>query len=82
MRHTTRKLFYSSEDWKLMQSAHLGASKLLHRSAHTHEDANRLARRVMLLFDAGLRDQKVMAKVAAHQERIACLIESDRIGSA
>ena len=78
MRHITRKHFYTSEDWKLMQAAHLSASRLLHRSAQTHEDANRLARRIMMLFDAGLRDQKVMAKVAAHQEQIASLIDARR----
>ena len=78
MRHLTRTHFYTSEDWKLMQAAHLSASNLLDRSAHTHEDANRLARRVMMLFDAGLRDQKVIAKVAAHQEQIASLIAARR----
>ena len=76
----SRQLFYSREDWDLMQAAHVHASSLLHRSARDHKDADRLARRVMLLFDRGMRDMDIIAKVAAHQEHMAAMIvaQSDR----
>jgi len=62
-----RKLIYSSEDWNLMQRALLKATQKLHR-AQGHEDTDRLARRVMTLFDQGLRDAEVIARTAANQE--------------
>ena len=43
-----KKLFYSSEDWNLMQRAHLRASKQLQRCPKSHENADRLARRASL----------------------------------
>ncbi len=72
-----RKFFYSSEDWNLMQSALLRASKKLHRD-QGHEDTDRLARRVMALFDQGLRDAEVIASTAANQEILIAKIVSLR----
>jgi hypothetical protein len=78
-------LIYSSEDWNLMQSALFKATKKLHR-AQDHEDADRLARRVMTLFDRGLRDIDVIARAAAHQEiliaKIVSLRSSERAADA
>ncbi|MBB3147268.1 hypothetical protein FHS21_003684 [Phyllobacterium trifolii] len=68
-----RKLIYSSEDWNLMQNALLTATKKLHR-AYGHEDTDRLARRVMTLFDRGLRDVEVIASAAAYQEVLVARI--------
>jgi hypothetical protein len=72
-----RKLIYSSEDWNLMQSALFKATKKLHR-AQDHEDTDRLARRVMTLFDRGLRDINVIARAAANQEILIARIVSLR----
>jgi hypothetical protein len=72
-----RKLIYSSEDWNLMQHALRIATKELHRS-QGHEDADRLARRVMTLFDHGLRDPEVIARAAANQEMLVAKIASLR----
>jgi hypothetical protein len=72
-----RKLIYSSEDWNLMQSALLKASKKLHRT-QGHEDMDRLARRVMTLFDQGLRDVDIIARTAANQELLVAKIASLR----
>jgi hypothetical protein len=70
-----RNFFYSSQDWNLMQAALVQATKELQRSSN-HEHADRLARRVMTLFDQGLRDETVIAAAAAHQERLIARIVS------
>ena len=76
-----RNLIYSSEDWNVMQSALLTATRKLYRD-QGHEDTDRLARRVMTLFDQGLRDAEAIARAAANQEiliaRIASLRSSER----
>ena len=72
-----RKLIYSSEDWILMHSALLNASKKLHRD-QGHENTDHLARRVMTLFDQGLRDAEVIALTAANQEILIAKIASLR----
>jgi hypothetical protein len=72
-----RQLIYSSEDWNLMQTALLTATKKLHR-AQDHEDSDRLARRVMSLFDRGLRDPDIIARTAANQEMLVVKIASLR----
>lgn len=77
MRHL-RKLFYSSEDWHLMQRAHLRASRQLQRCPKSHEDAGRLARRVMTLFDEGLRDEDAIVSAAVFQEHLVTEIMTNR----
>jgi hypothetical protein len=72
-----RKFFYTSEDWNLMQRALLAAASKLHRD-QGHEDTDRLARRVMTLFDRGLRDAEVIARTAANQEILIAKIVSLR----
>jgi hypothetical protein len=72
-----RTLIYYSEDWNIMQSALLKATKKLHR-AQDHEDTGRLARRVMTLFDQGLRDVDVIARAATNQEMLVAKIASLR----
>ena len=58
---------YNSYDWSIMERAHERASQILKRPKK-HEDADRLSRRVMGLFDHGIRDVEVIAKIAAAQE--------------
>ena len=53
-RHRLKKLIYSSQDWSVMQTALLLASKQF--EPPNYPNADRLARRVMTLFDGGLRD--------------------------
>jgi hypothetical protein len=80
MPHRMRKPFYSTEEWRLMQAAHRVASNELGRSASSHENADRLARRVIVLFDRGLRDQAALAAAAASLERLASAIVARREG--
>jgi hypothetical protein len=62
-----RTLFYSSDDWNIMETALLRASKKLNRSKdHVHTD--RLARRVKIFFDRGLVDPDAIASAAVNQE--------------
>ena len=72
-----RNLIYYSEDWDVMESALLKATRKLHR-AQGHEDTDRLARRVMTLFDQGLRDAEIIARAAANQEMLIANIASLR----
>lgn len=72
-----RNIIYYSEDWDVMESALLKATRKLHR-AQDHEDADRLARRVMTLFDQGLRDAEIIARAAANQEMLIANIASLR----
>ncbi|PSH70302.1 hypothetical protein CU102_04290 [Phyllobacterium brassicacearum] len=62
---------YSTRDWDLMNRAHKRASLLLRRSSSKHEHANRLARKVMDLFDKGMRDEDLISKTAAQLEQEA-----------
>ncbi|NTS31351.1 hypothetical protein HQ945_08800 [Phyllobacterium sp. BT25] len=62
-------IFYSSQDWSLMQTALLKASRELGRSPKG-KLAERLARRVMTLFDQGMRDDEAIASAAAYQEKL------------
>ena len=71
-RHRLKKLIYSSQDWSLMQTALLLASKQLGPAKYPYAD--RLARRIMTLFDRGLRDAETLASAAAHQERLIAQI--------
>lgn len=59
---------YSGRDWDLMNRAHKRASLLLRRSSSTDEYANRLARKVMDLFDKGMRDEDLISTIAAQLE--------------
>jgi hypothetical protein len=59
------KLTYSEEDWCVMQKAHIKACELLGQPS---TNAERLAKTVMKLFDAGERDVKIIAAMAAHRE--------------
>ena len=68
MLHLISKNVYSGEDWKLMQNAHAEASALLDRDPYSDINANRLARIVMRLFDQHMRDEKMMATLAAREE--------------
>ena len=78
MLHLVNQLTYSSHDWDVMQCAHAKASELLGRCPSTHENANRLARTVMKLFDRGLRDAEVLAWIAANEETVASNIARER----
>jgi hypothetical protein len=71
-RHPIRKLYYSSQDWNLMQHALLLASKQLGPSKYPYAD--RLARRIMRLFDQGSHDAQAIASAAVHQERLIAQI--------
>lgn len=73
-----KKHFYSSEDWNLMQRAQLRASMQLQRCPKSHEHADRLARRIMTLFDEGLRDEDAIVLAAVFQERLVTEIATDR----
>ncbi len=59
---------YVSADWAFMERAHARASQILNRDPMTDEHADQLARRVMGLFDHGMRDEEVIARIAAAQE--------------
>ncbi|PSH65334.1 hypothetical protein [Phyllobacterium sophorae] len=72
---------YTTEQWDLMQRAHVKASEMLGRCSHSHEHANRLARTVMKLFDQGLRDDLIIAARAVEQEVTATRIASERDSS-
>ncbi|TXR46272.1 hypothetical protein [Phyllobacterium endophyticum] len=67
------KLQYTCEDWNVMQSALFRASKQLQRSQN-HEFTDRLARRIMTLFDQGVRDEEVLALAAMEQEELLAKI--------
>jgi hypothetical protein len=64
-----------------MQRAHAKASELLGRCPSTHENANRLARTVMKLFDKGVRDAEVLAWIATNQETVVSNITLERRNS-
>ncbi|WP_457302163.1 hypothetical protein [Phyllobacterium sp. P5_D12] len=72
-----RNIIYYSEDWDVMESALLKTTRKLHRAQH-HEDTDGLARRVMTLFDQGLRDPEIIARTAANQEMLIANIASLR----
>jgi hypothetical protein len=74
-----RNFIYSSEDWTVMQAALLKASRRLHRGP-SDKYADRLARRVMTLFDQALHDENAIASTAMHQERLITRILSLRQG--
>ncbi|WP_271896352.1 hypothetical protein [Candidatus Phyllobacterium onerii] len=73
-------LIYSTEDWATMQTAHRMASAILNRDPTTHENAERLARCIMKLFDQGMRDAKDIALKAAEQEASVSAIGDERDG--
>ena len=72
-----RNFIYYSQDWNVMERALLKARRKLHR-AKGNKDMDRLARRVMTLFDQGLRDADVIARTAANQEILIANIASLR----
>jgi hypothetical protein len=74
-----RNFIYATDDWTLMQGALLKASRRLHRGP-SDKYADRLARRVMTLFDQGLRDENVIASAAVRQERLIARMLSLRQG--
>lgn len=80
MPRTIKKLFYTRDDCRLMHAAHLTASRELGRSA-SDENADRLAHRVITLFDRGLRDEESLAHAAAYMERLAAAIVARRAGA-
>jgi hypothetical protein len=59
---------YTIADWAVMERAHVRASQILKRDPKTDAHADQLARRVMGLFDHGMRDEEVIARIAAAQE--------------
>jgi hypothetical protein len=75
-RRPLKKLIYSSQDWSLMQTALLLASTQLGPAKYPYPD--RLARRIMALFDQGLNDAEAIASAAVHQERLITQIMSHR----
>lgn len=64
-----RKAIYSREDWNLMEHAHRIACRDLHVPSTSLDEIHRVAKRVMTLFDGGLRDENLIAATAASQER-------------
>ena len=82
MLHPISQHTYTTEQWDLMQRAHVKASEMLGRCSHTHEHANRLARTVMRLFDQGLRDDVIIAIMAVAQEMTETGIANDNNSSA
>ena len=68
-----KQIYYTSDDWNVMQGALLKASGKLQRNPD-HEDTDRLDRRVMKLFYQGLRDEEVLASAAAYQEALVARI--------
>ena len=76
------KLAYTSEDWETRRRALEMASAILKRDPTTHENAERLARCIMKLFDQGMRDAKLMAAAAADQEASVSAIGDERDGIA
>lgn len=59
---------YVSADWAVIERAHARASQILKRDPENDAHADQLARRVMGLFDHGMRDEEVIARIAAAQE--------------
>ncbi|RCS25680.1 hypothetical protein DUT91_02580 [Phyllobacterium salinisoli] len=57
---------YTSEDWRIMQSAYHRSTALL--GATNTRDADRLAREVMRLYNLGYRDIEALAFAAANVE--------------
>ncbi|WP_271896350.1 hypothetical protein [Candidatus Phyllobacterium onerii] len=72
-----RNIIYYSEDWTVMEGALLKATRKLHK-AQGLEDSDRLARRVMTLFNEGLRDAEIIARAAANQEMLIGKVASLR----
>lgn len=68
MIHQKISTAYASADWAVMERAHARASQILKRDPKTDAHADQLARRVMGLFDHGMRDEEVIARIAAAQE--------------
>ena len=66
--HLFEKLTYSEDDWYIMQEAHVKACELLGAQPVSYRNADRLARTIMRLFDAGARDFETIASIAAHRE--------------
>lgn len=65
-----KKVIYSHEDWNVMEHAHRIACRELNIFNFNSEEASRrVAKRVMTLFDYGLRDENMIAAAAARQER-------------
>lgn len=60
---------YSHEDWDVMEQAHRSACRALAISPDAEEKHRRVAKRVMTLFDHGLRDENVIATAAVRQEQ-------------
>ena len=78
MLHLVNKYVYSPEDWNFMQRAHACASLKLGRDPVTHENADRLARTVMNLFNKGLRDEEAIVLRASEEEATASAIGKAR----
>lgn len=59
---------YTDEDWQIMSEAHKTASLKLGRDHREHENANRLARTVMMLFDQGIKNKDILVRMAIRRE--------------
>jgi hypothetical protein len=59
---------YSEYDWWVLEQAHKRASKMLGRDPKKHPHANRLARSIMLFFNAGERDFGRLATMGFKRE--------------
>ena len=68
--HLFDKLTYSEDDWYIMQDAHVKACEILGQQPVSYNNADRLARTVMKLFDEGERDFQIIASIAAHREAV------------
>ena len=66
--HLFDKLTYDEEDWCILGDAHIKACDLLGEPPMSYKNADRLARHIMKLFDAGVRDFEIIATIAAHHE--------------
>ena len=66
--HLFEKLTYDEEDWSILEDAHIKACELLGQPPVSYKNVDRLARHIMKLFDAGVRDFEIIATIAAHRE--------------
>jgi hypothetical protein len=62
------KLTYDEDDWCILEDAHIRACDLLGEPPVSYKNADRLARHIMKLFDAGVRDFEMIATIAAQRE--------------
>jgi hypothetical protein len=70
LNHISDRPTYSEEHWHIIERAYIKACELLGQPPASYENADRLARTIMRLFDQGSRDFQILAAIAAHHENI------------